>query len=269
TDLVRSHLLHRLRLLGVAWGEPREVRGKSGTFHELWELRWRPELAVDLIQAGVWGTTVAGAAAARARHEADQATGLAAITRLVDAVVLADLPDAVGHLMDRLQAVAAVASDVADLMAAVPPLANVLRYGSVRRSDTGTVGRVVDGLVARVCVGLPGACTSLDDEAAERMHGWVVELDRAIGLLDVVDGERRRQAGGGSAADAGASGPGLAAAAEVAAQSSPLPVGRQRAAGPRQAAGELLGEQLPGRTEGQGEGASSAGLLASWRATLA
>src|SRR5262249_15638477 len=77
------------------------------------------------------------------------------------------------------------------------------------------------------------------------------------------------QAGGGSAADAGASGPGPEAAAEVAAQSSPLPVGRQRAEGPRQAAGELLGEQLPGRTEGQGEGACSGGLLASWRATLA
>jgi hypothetical protein len=183
TDLGRSHLLHRLRLFGVAWGEPQTVRGKSGTFHELWQLRWRPELAVDLIQAGAWGNTVAAAATARALAEADRATDVAAITRLVDAAVLADLPDAVGHLMDRLQAVAAVASDVADLMAAVPPLVNVLRYGNVRRSDLGAVGHVVGGLVARVCVRLPGACASLDDEAATRMEARVGDFDRALGLL--------------------------------------------------------------------------------------
>jgi hypothetical protein len=116
---------------------------------------------------------------------------VAAITRLVDAAVLADLPRAVGHLMARLQAAAAVASDVGDLMAAVPPLANVLRYGNVRRSDTGAVGRVVDGLVARVRVGLPGACASLDDEAAERMRARIDDLDRALGLV----GEAEQLAG--------------------------------------------------------------------------
>src|SRR5262249_45358894 len=39
-------------------------------------------------------------------------------------------------------------------------------------------------------------------------------------------------------------------------RSSPLPVGRWRAGGTRQAAWALLQEQRPGRTEGQGEGSS-------------
>ena len=51
-------------------------------------------------------------------------------------------------------------------MAALPPLASVLRYGNVRGTDAGMVGPVVDGLVARICIGLPGACASLNDEAA-------------------------------------------------------------------------------------------------------
>jgi len=46
----RSELLRRLHLLGIGWGEPRTVSGKSGTFHEVWILQWRPELSVALIE---------------------------------------------------------------------------------------------------------------------------------------------------------------------------------------------------------------------------
>src|SRR6185369_5777634 len=61
----RSRLLHRLRLLDVPWGKPETARGKSGTFHELWQLAWRPELSVQVIEAGLWGTTIEAAATAR------------------------------------------------------------------------------------------------------------------------------------------------------------------------------------------------------------
>ncbi|GLW96911.1 DUF5682 family protein [Microtetraspora sp. NBRC 16547] len=63
-DLDRSRLLHRLRLIGVPWGTPRETRGK-GTFKESWTLEWRPEFDVSLIEAAVWGITVEAAATAR------------------------------------------------------------------------------------------------------------------------------------------------------------------------------------------------------------
>ncbi|MEU8385469.1 DUF5682 family protein, partial [Streptosporangium sp. NPDC048865] len=69
-DLERSKLLHRLRLLGVGWGTPRESRSK-GTFRESWSLAWRPEFDIDLIEASAWGTTVPAAAAARVRDLAD------------------------------------------------------------------------------------------------------------------------------------------------------------------------------------------------------
>ena len=55
-------------------------------------------------------------------------------------------------------------------MAAVPPLARVLRYGNVRQTDTGVVRGVVDSLLIRVCAGLPAACAQLDDDAAADMR---------------------------------------------------------------------------------------------------
>jgi len=185
-DLDRSRLLHRLLLLGVRWGDPQEAGGK-GTFHEIWRLRWQPEFVVALIEAGVWGNTISEAATAFARDAADRANELPPLTNLLDQSLLADLPGAVSHVMSRLQAEAAVASDIAHLMDALPPLANVQRYGNVRGTDVVMVGEVVAGLIARICIGLPGACASLNDEAAAAMFDRIVGVNSAIGLLQNED----------------------------------------------------------------------------------
>lgn len=187
-DLDRSRLLHRLNLLAIPWGKQQRQRGsQKGTFHELWTVQWQPEFAVALIEAGVWGNTISGAAGSKVRHDADAAQDLPSLTTLLDATLLADLPEAAEYLMSRLQAVAAVASDVGHLMGALPPLANILRYGNVRKTDADMVAGVVNGLVARICVGLPGACGSLNDEAAEETFSKILETHTAIGLLQNPD----------------------------------------------------------------------------------
>jgi hypothetical protein len=167
----------------VAWGELQRSGGGKGTFHEIWRIQWQPELSIALIEAGAWGNTIADAAAACARAAADKAAHLPELTRLVDQALLADLPTAIAHLMRRLQDEAAVASDIAHLLDALPPLANVLRYGNVRKTDTGAVAEVVDGLVSRVCIGLPGGCAALNDEAAAAMHQRLLAFNSALALL--------------------------------------------------------------------------------------
>lgn len=185
TDLHRSHLLHRLSLLGVPWGQIGRVGGgKKGTFHELWTLQWQPELAVSLIEAGMWGNTIADAATGSMQHLATRAKTLPELTRLLDSALLADLADAIAGLMSQLEETATLSSDVGHLMEALPPLANVLRYGNVRRMDTGTVAHVVSGIVARICIGLPGAVASLNDEAASEMFARLPATNDAVGLLN-------------------------------------------------------------------------------------
>jgi hypothetical protein len=188
-DLERSHLLHRLLLLEVPWGthDGAAVQvsgsGRGGTFHEIWQVCWQPEYAVLLIEAGQWGNTIASAAAARVCHDASRAENLAALTRLVEDVLLAELPEAIQHVMNCLQAEAALSSDIPRLMEALPPLANVLRYGNVRQTDSTMIAEVVDGLVARVTIGLPNACSALNDEAAAEMFARILEVDDSINRL--------------------------------------------------------------------------------------
>ena len=182
-DLARSHLLHRLALLDVPWGQPVAVEGKAGSFHEVWRVQWHPELAVSLIEAGMWGTTVADAARARAASQADTAENLRVVTGLVEQCLLAELPEAVAHVMGVLAERAALDTDVGHLMEALPPLARTLRYGNVRRTDASSIAAVVDGLVVRICIGLPVACSSLDDDAAAEMLGRLMGVHEALALL--------------------------------------------------------------------------------------
>lgn len=182
-DLSRSHLLHRLRLIDVPWGAIAKI-GKSsrGTFHEVWTLQWQPEFVVRLIEASQWGQTVEQAATARAIDRAGQAKDLGELSALVDAVLLADLDSAVAATTQALQDRAALTGDALQLMAALPPLANVFRYGNVRQTDAAMVGHVLDGLIVRAAISLPLACGSLDDAAAAALRDKLLSAHGAVAL---------------------------------------------------------------------------------------
>ena len=182
-QLDRSHLLHRLRLLDINWGEPEEATGSRGTFHELWTLEWEPEMALTVIEAGRWGNTVLAAAAARATARAAEATSLEAVSTLLEHALRADLGPAIPALVARLETIGADTRDVTHLLAALPPLAQVLRYGNVRRTDTQQVARVVQQLVPRLCIGLPAACAGLDYAAAKPLLERIEATHQAIRLL--------------------------------------------------------------------------------------
>ncbi len=181
TDLARSRLFHRLRLLGVHWATPAHASGK-GTFKEAWRLKWEPEFAIALIEAGRYGSTLPEASSSKVMEVAQKAD-LPSLTPMLEDVLLAELPTASFALMQAIETRAAQASDVGVLMQAVPPLARIVRYGNVRQTDTQMVQHVVEGLVARICVGLPNACAAISDEAAAEMFGRIVELHSALQTL--------------------------------------------------------------------------------------
>ncbi|MFU9035965.1 MULTISPECIES: DUF5682 family protein [Streptomyces] len=183
TDGGRSRLLHRLRLLGIPWGEPVRSRGSTGTFRETWRLRWEPELAVRVAEAGIWGTTVRAAATAKAAAEASGAAALAEVTALAERCLLAGLPDALPVVMRVLSDRAALDADVGHLAQALPALVRSVRYGDVRGTDAGALREVAVGLAERIFVGLPPACLGLDTDAAAEMRAHLDATHRAVTLL--------------------------------------------------------------------------------------
>jgi hypothetical protein len=185
-ERARSQLLHQLLLLNIEWGKLQRGSSKhQGTFHEIWRTQWQVEFVVKLIEANIWGNTTEIAATNYVRHLADKAEDLPRLTELLDSAVLAELPQAIEYLLTCVQTQAAVASDVRHMMDALPPLVKIVRYGNVRETKSEHLVPVIDGLFERVVIGLPGACSSLDDDAArsmlesmERCHESVETLDR-------------------------------------------------------------------------------------------
>jgi hypothetical protein len=195
-DLARSRLLHRLALLGVPWGRPAPGRSRNiGTFRESWQLAWRPELDLALIEASMWGSTVAAAAAQRARSLASSAPAgtrpggtspspsLEELTVLAERCLLAGLGDALPAVIAAVRDHAALDTDVTHLMAALPALVRAARYGDVRGTDPARLGEVAVEMITRICAGLPAAVTSLDETAGQAMRDRVDAVHSATGLL--------------------------------------------------------------------------------------
>jgi hypothetical protein len=191
TDLARSQLLHRLDLLAVPWGKVAAQQRGTGTFREEWTLRWEPELSVRVIEASLYGTTLEAAATAKTVEAAGSAADVAEVTHLVEQCLLAELAGALPAVMAALDERAALSTDVGELMDALSPLARVLRYGTVRRTEVEALEQVVHGLVARLCVSLGPAMVSLDDTAAAAMTTRISAV--TVALAPLADQSLRRE----------------------------------------------------------------------------
>ena len=184
-DVAKSRLLRRLQVVGLDWATPADDGTRStGTFKEAWELAWRPDLVIALVEASVWGATVETAAAAKLVDLAAGAGRLDELTGAVGRALGADLPAALEVLLAAVADRAAVDHDVVHLMAALPDLVRALRYGSVLGVDVAALGPVADTLLVRVCTGLPGATAGLGDDAAADLRTRVDGVHAAVLLRD-------------------------------------------------------------------------------------
>lgn len=181
-ELSRSQLFHRLNLLGVPWAKEVASRG-AGTFKEAWGLRWNPEFSVRIVEASRHGNTLVRAAHTAAVSAARRAPDLGALSALLEVTRLCGLPGAADFTLARLAARAADA-DTAALLMALPPLARLARYGDVRQREGDDLRPVFRTLVTRAAAGLPNAAHGLGEEAAQTLHGQIVQADAAVRLLD-------------------------------------------------------------------------------------
>lgn len=183
SDLQRSQLLHRLKILGINWGYLNKVgQSSKGSFHEIWTLEWQPEFALLLIEASVWGISIETAANAKISQQAEQTSDLGELSKLINLAILAQLSHAVPALIQRLANCAAVSNQADQLLATLAPLANVYRYGNVRNTNSELIAQVLDGLITRCAIALPLACQSLNDESAIELRPKILEAQTAIEL---------------------------------------------------------------------------------------
>ncbi|MEM8859111.1 MAG: DUF5682 family protein [Chloroflexota bacterium] len=198
-DREKSAFLHRLNLLGVAWGVVgRPKRQTAGTSAENWTLKWVPDLLIKVLEAAQWGNTVHDAALASGQDAAGKAQSLKELTTLLNRTIEADLPDLMKTVLAQIEERSAVTHDVIHMMDALPPLARIMRYGDVRQTDRSLVGHVVETLLTRICINLPTTCAAVDLNAAQEIIAAIGRVQPVIGLVSnqtVVDEWHKTLAG--------------------------------------------------------------------------
>ncbi|MER8881305.1 DUF5682 family protein [Mesorhizobium sp. M0816] len=194
SGLFRSTLLHRLHVLGVHWGRLTDAGRSRGTFRERWTLAWEPEYAVRLVENLIYGPTIEKAANGRLIQMIETAATLDTLAALVQSAITAGLSEASTAGLTALEARAARSSECLEILASVPPLADIVRYGEARKTQTDRLSGLMERLIVEGAIALPYAARDLDEQAAATLVGAMRKADEAIRLVepgqDVLDGWR-------------------------------------------------------------------------------
>ena len=181
--LRKSQLLHRLGLLHIPWGKTEEITGRrEGRFHENWTIKWLPDYEIRLIEAGAWGNTVEAAATRRTRRNIENTQQIQALVQLLGSVLKAELPGIFPPLLLKLRQATALSQDALLLAETVLPLVEVLRYGHARQMQLPAIEQLLEQIVPRVCIQLPGACQGVNEDVAAEVLKKILGLHRALGL---------------------------------------------------------------------------------------
>lgn len=185
-DRDRSIFFHRLVLLEIKFAQSVH-KTQKGTFKEGWRTSWSPETMIDIIDKGFWGNTLEEAASRLVLHRAQNSKSVAEVATFIDQAIPAELFAAIEKLLERINELATISADVLELMAAISPLAEVTRYGNVRKTDLSALFSIVEAMIVRVCISLPNACYGLDEVASNNLFGNIGKLNEAIKLLNKPD----------------------------------------------------------------------------------
>lgn len=186
-DREKSIFLHRLQILGIKWGNTQKVTKHEGTFREIWEIVWKPECELQIVEAATWGNTVAQACSAFVRQKLAEDLSIIQLASWLEKVFLSELIDIFPLLVQKLSEQSNLTDQVAPLLQVIPPLVSIYRYGDVRENQGYEIDTLLKGLVPRICIGLEDACRQLDDELAESRFEEVQAAHTALALLATLD----------------------------------------------------------------------------------
>lgn len=181
-QLNKSIFFHRLQLLKISWASPIQSNSK-GTFKESWKLEWKPEMMLSLIDNAYLGNTVENAAENKTIMSCETESKISNLVKLFDNVLPARLDNSINAILNRIDNLSVISSDIQDVMLALPNLIYIQRYGDVRNSDFGILSMVIERLMNKVLVNLPSSCYGLNDEVSTQIFEQISELNTSVKLL--------------------------------------------------------------------------------------
>ena len=184
-------------MLNIHFASQLPSRQEGANWGEYWELRWTPEVEIEVVESALMGDTIEGAAAFALKERAESSATIAQAAAIFQDAFLCGMPAAAAHALSVLQGLSVDAAALADVAETAQRLSLVVRYGDLRRFDPEPVVPLVKQLYLRACLTLEDACLCDTKSAAavtkamEQLNALqlshdFLEEDRWIRLLEGV-----------------------------------------------------------------------------------
>jgi hypothetical protein len=187
-DLNRSFFLHRLRILGIHFANNLRSKQDQANWGEYWELRWSPEVEIEVVESSLLGDTIEGAAAFSLKERADQAVSIDQAAEIFQDAFLCGMPGAAAHALNVLQSLSVDAAALTEVASTADRLAMVVRYGDLRKFDPQPVVPLIAQLFLRAKLTLEEAC-NCDAKSAGAVTQAMDRLNVLQLTLDFLDEE--------------------------------------------------------------------------------
>ncbi len=189
-DLERSFFLHRLRVLDIHFGQLGVNKQDRATWAEEWQLRWAPEVEIEIVESALRGDTVVQAASFALKERLDSPeSGIAEAAKVIEDAFLCGMPEAVAYATGALQRLAVDAAAIHDIAVTANRLSGVLRYGSIRKLDPAPLEPVLGQLFLRGCLLMENSCLC-DDNAVRPIIAAMDHLNTVTLHHDFLDTEQ-------------------------------------------------------------------------------
>jgi len=185
SGLNKSTLLHRLKIMGIPWGQSTGSGNSRGTFRENWRLTWQPEFSVNLIENLIYGSTIETASSNKLCESMREEKSLAKLAEHVAFSIEATLHHATATGLKQLDTRAAHTSDATEMLSSIAPLVDIHRYGVARKISIEHIQQLINRLITQASLALPYSCRNLNQEEAAHYHTLILTAHNAIQLAEL------------------------------------------------------------------------------------
>lgn len=172
-----SRLFHRLHILEIPWGlEIGWDGGSTGTFREVWLLRWEEDFERRLVQAGMYGNTIEEACLHYMLETCSEDASISLIAEYLERSIKAGLSSLPERFFGYYQHAMTREDMVIEMVNAYNRLSSAQRYGSVREIDREELDRLLSLTFPRIVAGLADGLLAVAEEEAHEAWNAVKEM---------------------------------------------------------------------------------------------
>jgi len=180
-DLNRSIFLHRLKVLNINFAHKLPIRQDSATWAEKWELRWTPEVEIEIVEANLKGETLELATAYELKERLAQSESVSEAAKIIKAACECNLTKLFDNAIHVLQELLVDTEDFKETAGAARELSTLILYGDIRKFNLEPLKPILAQLFLRASLLLVSA-SSCDNKAAK-------DIGYAIHLMEFVSQE--------------------------------------------------------------------------------